>query len=454
MVPIIASSCRRDDFSHATVGGPYTNLVAVLRDNDAFIDLRAILHFCDGLGNASDVSSKPLMTELFYLARPLLQLNSGDAYMEAAKNLRTRLTPSQREASDEGLMESRRETLVTFLLQQKFITEDLDIWDMYRWDHKFELRESRQLFQLYRCSFNAVCSEWKEFRNQYMRRIRSVSVSVPSNLETETDTNAVLTLLEHKYRVTQNAADYAASQLASGSEAFRTDRIPITAIAVSSGAKDPGVFELNLSGPRYMPFEGAGAISTWRLEFPAPIRHFNYESITDVQLHVQYTAYEGGPTLKKAAKDAVVQAAQTIAAQGQHQGYWALWDLNDFAGKWSDFEKTLLTPNVEAALEPGNLQDSLPFWSRHQKELQVQSFTLMSRNKNVRDRLSILVDPNTPAYNGTDGIYFGDFFTRQCEMTEKNLNWKLKAGAVPVAAVASENVYMFVRYIYVGKNIS
>ncbi|KAF5874209.1 putative toxin subunit protein [Botrytis fragariae] len=294
-----------------------------------------------------------------------------------------------------------------------------------------------------------------DFPGHYMRRIRSVSVSVPSDIETGTNTNAVLTLLEHKYRVTQNAADYAASQSATGSESFRTDRIPITAIAVSSGAKDPGVFELDFSGPRYMPFEGAGAISAWRLEFPAPIRHFNYESITDVQLHIQYTAYEGGPTLRKAAKDAVVQAAQSIEAQGQHQGYWALWDLKtDFAAKWVDFGKTLLTTNVEATLDLGNLKDRLPFWSRHQKDLQVQSFTLMSRNKNVRDRLSISVDPNSPAYNGTDGIYSGDLFTRKCDMTEKNLNWKLKAKAVPVAAVASENVYLFVRYIYVGKDIS
>ncbi|KAK6606454.1 toxin subunit protein [Botrytis cinerea] len=247
-----------------------------------------------------------------------------------------------------------------------------------------------------------------DFPGHYMRRIRSVSVSVPSDIECETNTNAVLTLLEHKYRVTQSAADYAASQSATGSEAFRTDRIPITAIAVSSGAKDSGVFELDFSGPRYMPFEGAGAISTWRLEFPAPIRHFNYESITDVRLHIQYTAYEGGPTLRKAAKDAVLQAAQTVEAQGQHQGYWALWDLKtDFAGKWADFEKTLLTSNVVATLDLGNLKDRLPFWSRHQKELQVQSFTLMSRNKSVRDRLSILVDPNSPAYNGTDGVYSG-----------------------------------------------
>ncbi|KAF7936532.1 uncharacterized protein EAE97_007898 [Botrytis byssoidea] len=206
-----------------------------------------------------------------------------------------------------------------------------------------------------------------DFPGHYMRRIRSVSVSVPSDIENGTNTNAVSTLLQHKYRVTQNAADYAASQSATGSESFRTDRIPITAIAVSSGTRDPGVFELDFSGPRYMPFEGAGAISTWRLEFPAPIRHFNYESIADVQLHIQYTAYEGVPTLRKAAKDAVVQAAQSIEAQGQHQGYWAIWDLKtDFAVKWVDFGKALLNPNVEATLDLGNLKDRLPFCSRHQ----------------------------------------------------------------------------------------
>ncbi|EDN96660.1 hypothetical protein SS1G_01586 [Sclerotinia sclerotiorum 1980 UF-70] len=293
-----------------------------------------------------------------------------------------------------------------------------------------------------------------DFPGHFMRRIRSVSVSVPSTLEAGTSTNAVLTLLEHKYRVTQNAADYAASQSSAGSEAFRTDRIPITSIAVSSGTKDSGVFELNFSGPRYMPFEGAGAISTWRLEFPSPIRHFDYETISDVQLHVQYTAYEGGPTLRKAAKDAVIQAAQTIEAQGQHQGYWALWDLkNDFADKWGDFQSKLLG-TAAASLDLGNLKNRLPFWSRHQGTLQVQTFTLMSRSKNVRDRLSISVDPNAPAYNGTDGIYCGDFFSKTCDMTEKNLNWKILAKAVAPAAVGSENIYLFIRYIYVGKNLS
>lgn len=50
-----------------------------------------------------------------------------------------------------------------------------------------------------------------DFPGHYMRRIRSVSVSMSSSLESGSNTNAVLTLLEHKYRVTQNAADYAES---------------------------------------------------------------------------------------------------------------------------------------------------------------------------------------------------------------------------------------------------
>ncbi|KAJ8071023.1 hypothetical protein OCU04_001371 [Sclerotinia nivalis] len=105
------------------------NLVAALRRHDAFIGLRDIVVFYERLGNASDVTSKPLMAELFDLARPPQQLRSGDQYMEAAKNLQNRLTPSQRETADEGLMESQRKALVTYLLQQKFITHDLGIWD-------------------------------------------------------------------------------------------------------------------------------------------------------------------------------------------------------------------------------------------------------------------------------------------------------------------------------------
>lgn len=105
------------------------DLLVALRSHDIFIDLKAIVFFYARLGSSTDIASKPLIPELFYLAQPLMQLNSGESYMEAAKNIQRRLTPSQRESSDEGLVENQRKALVTYLLQQKFITEDLGIWD-------------------------------------------------------------------------------------------------------------------------------------------------------------------------------------------------------------------------------------------------------------------------------------------------------------------------------------
>ena len=53
--------------------------------------------------------------------------------------------------------------------------------------------------------------------------------------------------------------------------------VPITSIAVSTGQNDSGVFELNFRDERYIPFEGAGAISKWRIELPGTFREFDYD---------------------------------------------------------------------------------------------------------------------------------------------------------------------------------
>ena len=42
---------------------------------------------------------------------------------------------------------------------------------------------------------------------------------------------------------------------------------------------------VNFRYERYIPFEGAGAISKWRLELPDTFREFGYDSITDVVMH-------------------------------------------------------------------------------------------------------------------------------------------------------------------------
>ena len=75
------------------------------------------------------------------------------------------------------------------------------------------------------------------------------------------------------------------------------------------------MFELSFRDERYLPFEGAGAISEWSLElfsdllkrprpeadFGKPLRQFDYGSISDAILHVKYTAREDAGAFKNSA---------------------------------------------------------------------------------------------------------------------------------------------------------
>lgn len=49
------------------------------------------------------------------------------------------------------------------------------------------------------------------------------------------------------------------------------------------------MFETNLHDERLLPFEGAGAESTWKLELPASFRQFDYSTISwaDIPLTVK-----------------------------------------------------------------------------------------------------------------------------------------------------------------------
>ena len=48
---------------------------------------------------------------------------------------------------------------------------------------------------------------------------------------------------------------------------------------------------------RFLPFEGAGAISTWTLVLPA-IRSYDCVTISDVILHMRCTARDGAQALR------------------------------------------------------------------------------------------------------------------------------------------------------------
>ena len=146
----------------------------------------------------------------------------------------------------------------------------------------------------------------------YMRRIKAVSLTIPCVVGPYTTVGAKLTMLENRVRTsTDTSGGYAYGGLEDGR--FAHDLVGVQSIATSSAKQDAGLFELSFGDERYLPFEGAGAVSRWRLELPGEYRQFDYDTISDVILHLQYTARDGGEPLKTTVQDELQGSLNKIA---------------------------------------------------------------------------------------------------------------------------------------------
>ncbi|HJT74926.1 MAG TPA: hypothetical protein VJ720_12920, partial [Chitinophaga sp.] len=141
----------------------------------------------------------------------------------------------------------------------------------------------------------------------YFRRIKAVSITLPCIAGPYTSVSARLSLVNNRYRKnTAKAVGFTDDKTAYEEVPGNDDRFvynigTIQSIATSNAQNDSGLFELNFRDERYLPFEYTGAIGMWRLELPAGVRLFDYNTIADVIIHLKYTAREGGSTLKALA---------------------------------------------------------------------------------------------------------------------------------------------------------
>src|SRR5204862_2197192 len=112
------------------------------------------------------------------------------------------------------------------------------------------------------------------------------------------------TLMDNHVRVSPNAAA-SYGRTAGDDPRFVDDAGGASAIVTSSAQDDAGLFEMSHQDERYLPFEGCGAVGTWKLELRAVYPEFDYRTISDVVLNLRYTARDGGAPLASAAADAV-----------------------------------------------------------------------------------------------------------------------------------------------------
>ena len=123
-----------------------------------------------------------------------------------------------------------------------------------------------------------------DFVNQYFRRIRDVHIEIVAPNYTGRYLNAQLSLIENKLDL---------------KDAGKTigNRIGTQTMATSTAHKEAGKFDFRFRTDKYLPFEGAGAISTWSLTIngfekgASPNAYLG--KIDDVVVYISYTARMG-----------------------------------------------------------------------------------------------------------------------------------------------------------------
>ncbi len=163
----------------------------------------------------------------------------------------------------------------------------------------------------------------------YMRRIKSVGLSIPAIAGPYTSVNCTLSLQKSSIRKSSLLQDDAYARQEEDSR-FADYFTTLQSIVTSSAQNDSGLFDVNLRDERFLPFENAGAISTWRLELPSELRQFDYHTITDVILHIRYTAREGGALLGDGATTYIKD--ELLAEGGNFTQLFSL--KHDFPNDW------------------------------------------------------------------------------------------------------------------------
>jgi hypothetical protein len=141
------------------------------------------------------------------------------------------------------------------------------------------------------------------YPGQYKRIIKTARITIPCVAGPYAGISAKLILKESKVRKTPTT---------DSTTLVDVPTQKLTAIATSNAQNDAGLFELNFRDERYLPFEGAGAVSTWKLELPSKLRLFDYDTISDVILHISYTAKDDG-NFRGSVEDGIVATLKDIA---------------------------------------------------------------------------------------------------------------------------------------------
>ena len=183
-----------------------------------------------------------------------------------------------------------------------------------------------------------------DFPGHYRRQIRTVTVAFLDAEGQPLWVNATLTQLGHQTVLEPDpkAVAHLLDPKGAPPDTVRSDWRAGQQIALSQVDGDNnGLFELRYDDERYLPFEGTGAVSRWRLQCSGRVATPPY----DVVLTVKYTADQGGEVFANAVRGMLkpYPAARFVDV------------AREFPDQWSEFAAGAesLTLPLAADLFPG-----------------------------------------------------------------------------------------------------
>lgn len=132
----------------------------------------------------------------------------------------------------------------------------------------------------------------REFPGHYLRLITRVRMSIIALLPPVRGVRATL-----------SASGVSRTVVARGPFATVTLRRQPESIAFTSPINATGLFELEPESGLLLPFEGMGVDTIWQLELPKAANPFDYNTIADVLLTIEYTAFSSQEYRQQVVRD-------------------------------------------------------------------------------------------------------------------------------------------------------
>ncbi|WP_252092036.1 neuraminidase-like domain-containing protein [Pseudomonas sp. MWU13-3659] len=224
----------------------------------------------------------------------------ADRYgLNAGGELRLDLHRLETEAllRNERHQEIRKTVSLQALVDQKLVF-DGDGAVLPDWDKVLETlaNEGELAFRLSEMLYD------QDYPGHYLRRLHSVALTLPALLGPYQNIRATLT--QTQSRLLTEASSEGVLHLSpelhdsEGTGDGRFVRMSLRArqqVCLSSASQDIGLVTAPEADDRYLPFEGTGAVSDWRLRFPRhKAQKALIESLSDVIVEVRYFALYGG----------------------------------------------------------------------------------------------------------------------------------------------------------------